>query len=319
MSGIMLLKRITQSKIYKQAASFLSDFGSKSIAANSASIAYYVFLSLIPLFILLCSQLPMTGIGKYELLTAVKQFLPETVADLVSSIISEAYRSRIGLFSFSMVVLLWSSSRGVVALVRSLDIVYDVQDSRSLIDLYMFSIFYTICLLLGISMLLFLYTKEITAEELIRSTMQSDKIYETVVPQLKKLYIIFGGIMLCMIIYKVAPAQKRGFFIQLPGAVFSSVAISLFSVFFAAYTGGSNIYNSFYGSLTTVSLFLLWMYSCINIFLIGGVINAHFDKEFTRFFIKIKGRIRRRHREKKAKKEKTSAGISCRTAEDEQC
>lgn len=303
MSGKTIFDRIRHSRIVRQTASFLKDFGNKSIAPNSASIAYYAFLSLIPMFILLCSQLPLTGMSKYELIAAIRQFLPDSISNLVSSIVSEAYRARIGLFSFSMVVLLWSSSRGVVALVRSLDIVYDVQDRRSMIDLYMFSIFYTICLLLGMSMLLFLYTKEITAEELIRSTMQSGKVYEKLVPQLKKIYILFGEIMLCMLIYKVAPAEKRGFFVQFPGALFSSAAISLFSVFFANYTQGSNIYKSFYGSLTTVSLFLMWLYSCINILLIGGLINSHFEKEFTRFHVFMKNKRHTKRSEKKAEKE----------------
>ncbi len=285
------------------------DFGRKSVAANSASIAYYVFISIIPMFILLCSQLPMTGISKGDLTAAVNQLVPQTVADLINSIISEAYNSRIGVFSFSIVILLWSSSRGVVALVRSLDIVYDERDNRNIIDLYMFSIFYTVCLLVGASLLLVLYTQELTAEELIKSAMQSDKVYEQVIPRIKKLYVISGATVLTAIIYKVAPAGKRSFLHQLPGALFASVSISLFSVYFAAYTSGSNIYNSFYGSLTTVSLFLIWLYSCVNLFLIGGVLNKYFKAHIARarnsirrkLIARRKARRDRRHERRIAK------------------
>ena len=304
-----LLRRFMETKFFKEVASFAKDFGSKSVAVNSASIAFFVFISFIPMFILLCSQLPMTGISKAEMIAAINQLVPESISDFIASIISEAYASRIGVFSFSIIILLWSSSRGVLALIRSLDNIYDVRDSRNIIDLYMFSIFYTICLLVGISVLLVLYTQELTAEELIKSAMQSDKIYEQVAPRIKKLYIILGATLLSAIIYKVAPAGKRSFLNQLPGAMFSAVAISLFSVYFAAYTSGSNIYKSFYGSLTTVSLVLIWLYSCINIFLLGGVINNHFKRKISHIRNSIRNKLdirrnkkRTLHRERKQAK-----------------
>ena len=310
MGGKKMIKKIKQRKFIQAAVSFGKDFGSKSVAANSASIAFYLFLSMIPMFILLCSQLPTTGISKMELITAVNRLVPETISDLLNSIISEAYRSRIGVFSFSILILLWSSSRGVLALIRSMDIVYDEKDSRNIVDLYMFSIFYTVCLLVGISLMLVLYTKELSAEEIIKTAMQGDKLYEKVAPRLQKFYIIAGGTLLLMIIYKVAPAGKRKFLCQLPGALFSSIAISLFSVYFAAYTSGSNIYKSFYGSLTTISLMLIWLYSCINILLIGGVINSHYKEKFAVFFDMLPDKLRKKKKKKKEHRQKKKQQIN---------
>ena len=45
------IKRITEKKAVRETASFAGAIGKKSIAANSASIAFYVFISMIPLFI----------------------------------------------------------------------------------------------------------------------------------------------------------------------------------------------------------------------------------------------------------------------------
>lgn len=289
------IKRITEKKAVRETASFAGAIGKKSIAANSASIAFYVFISMIPLFILLCSQLPMTGIGKAELTSALTDMMPATIRELVSSIISEAYNSRIGVFSFSIVMLLWSSSRGVLALIRSLDIVYDERDRRNIINMYMFSIFYTVCLVFAVTLMLVLYTKELSAEELIRSMMPSSKIYDSFAKYTKDFDVILIGTLICAFIYKIAPAGKRKFMHQMPGAVFSSLAITVFSIYFAAYTSGSNIYKSFYGSLTTICLFLIWMYSCINIFLIGGLINSHYRKKISRFYTAIDTRLKSRH------------------------
>ena len=280
---IRTIEKIKNNRFIKGVVSFGTTIGQRSIPANSASIAYYIFISMIPLFILLCSQLPLTGLSKSDMMSAVTDIIPESIKGLLTSIISEAYESRIGFFSISIVILLWSSSRGVLALIRALDIVYDEKDSRNIINMYVFSIFYTVCLLLLVSLLLVLYTHELTAEEILRSIMPSNKFSDLLAKNIKDFDVVFATTICFAAVYKIAPAGKRKFIHQLPGAVFSAVAISIFSAYFAIYTGGSNIYKSFYGSLTTVTILLIWVYSCINIFLIGGVINFHFQHKINTF------------------------------------
>lgn len=302
MYGKKTIKKITDNKIVKEIVGFGNAMGQRYTAPNAASIAFYLFISMIPLFILLCSQLPLTGISKGEMIDAVTTMIPETVKGLVSSIISEAYNSRIGVFSFSIIMLLWSSSRGVMALIRSLDIVYQEQDSRDTIDMYMFSMFCTVCLLLAVSLMLVIYTKELTAEELLRSAMPSNEFSDIIAKHIKDFDVIFASIMIFSYIYKAAPAGKRKFINQLPGGIFSAIGISLFSYFFAEYTGGSNIYKSFYGSLTTICIFLMWLYSCINIFLIGGVINSHFESRICAVSTAVISKFKRKRKIKKENK-----------------
>lgn len=281
------LKRLLRSRVFKEIGLFGKAMGKSLVAPNSASIAFYFFISMIPLFILLCSQLPLTGISKQEMTVAVTSVMPDTVRAFISSIISQAYESRTGVFSFSMVILLWSSSKGVLALIRSLDIVYDERDSRNIINMYVFSIFYTVCFLFAVSASLVLYTKELSAEDIILSTMPSEPIYGKVVGFIKDFDVVAAGTVIASLIYKVAPAGKRKLINQTPGALFASLAISAFTSYFASYSSGKNIYTSFYGSLTTVTMLLIWFYTCVNIFLIGGVINAHYHVQIDFMFSSI--------------------------------
>lgn len=304
-----IIQKIKRKRAFKEAVLFGKAIGKRSIAANSASIAFYVFISMIPLFILLCSQLPMTGISEAELTNAVTDMMPETIRGLVASTISEAYYSRIGVFSFSIIMLLWSSSKGVLALIRSLDIVYDVRDSRNIINMYVFSIFYTVCLLFMSVILVILYSKELSAEELLVSTMPTGMITDELAHHLKTMDVIFAATIIAALVYKIAPAGKRKFAHQLPGALFSAAAISIFSAYFAVYTSGSNIYKSFYGSLTTVCILLMWLYSCINIFLIGGVINYHFRAAISNTYDKITARLKIKERLMRLFHRKQRAGV----------
>ena len=220
MKKIKIIQKIKRKRAFREAVLFGKAIAKRSIAANSASIAFYVFISMIPLFILLCSQLPVTGISEAELSTAVTDMMPETIKGLVASTISEAYYSRIGVFSFSIVILLWSSSKGVLALIRSIDIVSDVKDSRSVINMYVFSIFYTVCLLFLAVLLVVLYSKELTAEELLRSTMPTGVISDELAHHLKNMDVIFAATIIAALVYKIAPAGKRKFAHQIPGAFF---------------------------------------------------------------------------------------------------
>lgn len=297
------VKKINKHKVLSEGKTFAQAMGKRNLATNASSIAFYLFISLIPMFVLLCSELPFTGISRSELTDAVTKITPEMVRGLLTSMIAQAYNSRVGVFSVSIVMLLWSSSKGMLALIRSLDTVYEVQDSRSFVGMVFFSIFGTMCLLLGISVLLVLYTKELSAEELLRASFHDESLFERFSRSNKDFAGLSFMTILFATIYKFAPAGKRKFVYQIPGAFFSAVAVMAFSVYFAAYSSGSNVYNSFYGSLTSVTIFLIWIYSCINIFLIGGVMNSHYQVKIESAVLAIK---QKRIDNKNKRKEKRS-------------
>lgn len=294
--------RTKRKKVFYEGKTFAQAMSKRNLATNASSIAFYLFISLIPMLVLLCSELPFTGISKRELTSAVNKITPEMVHGLISSMISQAYSSRIGVFSVSIILLIWSSSKGMLALIRSLDTVYEVQDSRNFISMVFFSIFCTMCLLLGVSILLVIYTKELSAEEILRASFRDKTLFERISQHDRELSNLSFLTILFAAIYKFAPAGKRKYVYQLPGAFFSSVAISVFSVYFAAYSSGSNLYNSFYGSLTSVTIFLMWIYSCINLFLVGGVMNSHYQVKIEAFVTSIKEKHSNRKKNKKQKK-----------------
>ena len=131
MKKTALLEKIRKNIVVTESITFASAMGEKNLSTNAASITFFFFISVIPIFILLCSMLPFTGISEAELTQAITEITPKAINDLVESLISEAYSAKMGIFSISVVFLLWSSSKGMLALVRSLDFIYDEDDNRS--------------------------------------------------------------------------------------------------------------------------------------------------------------------------------------------
>ena len=255
-------------------------YSRSKVSRNASSISFYVFISLIPLCILLCAQLPYTGISKEELQDIFIQLTPEAIHETVILIISEAYTSRKAIFSVSAVFLLWASSKSMLAIIQSLDMVYNVKEQRKYFKTVVFAIVYTILIVMIVGALLVVYAKSYGVQKIISKAFPSKSMFETWAKHNRKLSVLLIMTILFSLIYRFAPLGKRKWICQLPGAVFASVGISVFSVCFAVYNSRGNIYQSFYGRLAATAVFLIWVYFCVCIILIGGVINKHYESRF---------------------------------------
>ena len=130
------------------------DFGKhmsrKNISSFAASTAFFLFLSLIPALMLLCAIIPYTPLTEANLMSAAKQISPDAMNSLLVSIIRDVYDKSIGLVSASAIITLWSAGKGVLALMRGLNAVNNVEEDRSYIVLRMVACLYTVLLLIAV-------------------------------------------------------------------------------------------------------------------------------------------------------------------------
>ena len=61
---------------------------------------------------------------------------------------------------------------------------------------------------------------------------------------------------------------------QIPGAVFAAMGWVGFSALFSIYVDKYNNYVSFYGTMTTIALIMVWLYGCMYVLFLGGLINS---------------------------------------------
>ena len=101
----------------KKKIRLITGFGrhmSKSnVNAFASSSAYFMFLSIIPIIILLCSLLPLTTLQKSDLLKAVSEVMPSPIVPMMSSLIESLYNSTVGVTSVAAIVTVWSASKGM--------------------------------------------------------------------------------------------------------------------------------------------------------------------------------------------------------------
>ena len=93
-------------------------------------------------------------------------------------------------------------------------------------------------------------------------------------------------------LYRItAPANIRGTFFQ--GAVSAAILLVLVSVLFSWFISMSTRYPLIYGSLASIIIFMLWIYICGQILIMGNALNV----------------VLRRHKPKKPKKPRRKRGI----------
>ena len=92
-------------------------------------------------------------------------------------------------------------------------------------------------------------------------------------------------------LFAALPNRKLTFRSQLPGGVACALSWYVFSFFLSVYV---NHFQGFgmYGSMTTVTLLMLWLYVCMYIFLVCAEANLFFGELFDRL---LRGRRRRKN------------------------
>ena len=249
------------------------DWGGRDVSTYASSIAFYFFMSMIPLVIIVLQMISRMGLSQQQLLDFIGRLIPESAYEFSSRVVSEACRYSTGTLSVSALALLWAASKGTMALRCGLNKVYDEEERRPYPVLCLISIWYTIVMIVLFAAMLFLVFAGPVSRFLIEK--MPDIIDDSVTIELwqRSLVAVLMTVIIALI-YTVVPAGRRRFRRQLPGAVLVSPLWNIFSWAFSIYVSGYNTYTMFYGSLGTIAIFLFWLYCCFYIFLIGGYFNS---------------------------------------------
>lgn len=264
----------------RRLVALLNDFSGKmkkqDITTFAASTAFFFFLSIVPMLIVICTIIPYTPLTEEDLVEAVTDVTPDQVDALAENLISDIYEKSAGVLSVALIATIWSASKGVMALMRGLNAINGVEEKRNYFVVRAIASFYTLVMLVVVILSLFLM---VFGDQLVTLTLHR-------IPQLQKVvsfamnfrFLLVWAVLsvLFAAVYAYVPDKKLAFKEQIPGAVFSAVVWSVFSWAFSYYVTYGNNYG-IYGSLSIIIIVLLWMYFCMYIILIGAYLNRYFE------------------------------------------
>lgn len=246
------------------------------ISSYAASIAFFFFLSIVPMLIIICSILPLTPLTETDLVQAFTDVVPSMVSPLVKSLIADIYDKSAGVMSVAVIATLWSAAKGVWALMKGLNAVTGVQEQRNSIVLRFIAIVYTFVMLIAVILSLFL---NVFGTQLVNLILHRIPVLKDAVNFFMHFRFLLVWVILTMVfalIYAYMPNEKRNFKEQIPGAAFTAVVWSIFSWGFSVYVTYGNYYG-IYGSLAIITIVLVWLYFCMYIIMIGACLNDFFS------------------------------------------
>lgn len=243
------------------------------ISAYASSIAFFLFLSLIPLLFLICFMIPYTPFTQADLMIACMNLVPKQMNPWIIGLISQIYDRPRGVVPMTLLITIWSAGKGMLALMRALNRINDVLEERGYFRLRIISSFYTIVILLVlvVTFVLGVFGRNIL-NWLVDKTIGIMEIRSELISFVSFLVMIVISIISFSGIYTYIPNKKLAFIKQIPGAVFVAAAWSIFTFGFSLYIEYFSGFTA-YGTLGTIVLFLLWLYFCSYIMLMGAVIN----------------------------------------------
>ncbi|TCK92846.1 membrane protein [Natranaerovirga hydrolytica] len=246
-----------------------------NISALSAQLTYFLLLSFFPFVMFLLTLLSYTPITQKEVLAAIGEVFPLEIQGVMNALLREiANNQSNALLSITVVITIWSASKGVLAIVRGLNVAYDIAETRSFLFLRLTSFIYTIifALIIILTFILLIFGNSILT--LILNLFPYTLSFINVMQTVRYLVSILLLFVFFIIIYNAIPNRKISLSEVIPGALFASLGWIIVSISFSYYIDNFGNFSYMYGSLAGIIILLLWLYICSNIIMIGGEINA---------------------------------------------
>ena len=247
-------------------------FRKVDISSYASGTAFFCFLSLVPMLLMLCTIIPYTSLTRDHLIGAAQTLFPEGVSGILAELIQEIYEKSAGILSAAALTTLWSAGKGMQALTRGLNAVNRVEEERGFVLLRLVSSLYTFLLTVILLVSLFLI---VFGDRLMKVAFMAAPRLGTFLKYLYGLRFLAGWLILMLIfvlLYTFLPAKKQAFGKQFPGAAFAAVGWNLFSWCFSIYVSGKGSYGM-YGSLSLIVLLMIWLYVCMYLVILGAWLN----------------------------------------------
>lgn len=266
------------SEIYFIIKGFTNRLKDDHISAFSAQAAFFLIMSIVPFLSLLLTLIKYLPISQTMLLDTVINVTPVPFEPLVTTILEELFaKSNGAILSVSVLVAIWSAAKGVLAIVRGLQAVYHVNESRNYFVLRFISAIYTVIFVTAIILTLLLLVFSNQIYYALNSDFPTAADFISIFIKQKFLLALCLLTLFFLVVYKLVRRSNNSFISLIPGAVIAALSWIVFSYAFSVYIDKFSDFSYTYGSLTTIVLLMLWVYFCMYLLFIGAEINSYFE------------------------------------------
>lgn len=257
---------------------FLHFYKESDSELTSVAVAYYWLISIFPLIMIAVNILPYFQIPISNFLIALKEFLPDSMFEVIEKIVREVLtQPSTGLLSFSVLSALWTFSKSMDFLQKAFNKAYGVAKNRGLISHQLISLLVSFGLQVLFALALFLSMFGQMLLNFLKNYWQSDSILFDYLQDFTGpiIYILLFAILV-MLYYFLPNVKVTSIRYILPGSIFVLVTLMLFLNIFSTSinTYVNHLVDVRFFSSIIVVVIMFWFILIAKILILGAVINA---------------------------------------------
>jgi membrane protein len=256
-----------------------------NVGVLAGGVAFYGFLSIFPAIAgaLMVWGLFADGDTLVSQIQTLRAVAPQEIFDLISTqMIRISTQSpehlRIGAI-VTLLVALWSASRGAAALMGALNMAYHERETRGFLHVNLLALGFTLA---GVLFVL-LSLAVIAAVPPILESLFLGAFLDALIRMARWLILIGVFFAASAAVFRFAPSREHARWRWiLPGALAASLMWLAASVIFSSFLTNFNAYNATFGSLGAVAALLMWFWLSAYAICMGAELNAQLELFTTR-------------------------------------
>ena len=253
-----------------------------NVSIVAAGVAFYAVLALFPALAAIVSLYGLFTEASdiQQQITSLSSFLPLDTQTLIQEQLTTISTSGQSALSFGaiggLLFAIWSASKGMSAMITSLNIAYNEEEERSFIKVTALALGLTVGGLIFVILTLFLITLLPAVLEALGFGQKMQTILSLSRWPLLAM-IVMGGLA---ILYRYAPCRNypRWQWVSW-GAGIATLMWIVGSSAFAIYANDYSSYNQTYGSLGAAVILLMWFWLTAFIVMVGAEINSEMERQ----------------------------------------
>nr|MDP8994213.1 YihY/virulence factor BrkB family protein [Pseudomonadota bacterium] len=256
--------------------------GEDNLGLIAAGVAFYGFLAFVPLLsaVVLSYGLFAAPQQVAAHIAMLSDMMPAQAAEIIGSqlrnmVETSSATTGLGLL-LSVAIAIYGGMRGASAIITALNMVYDVEESRSFIWQTLVAVTITV----GLILLFILGSLAISVMSLLTALLPDlGGALHLLVQAAFWLAAAAAVSFVIAVVYRYAPNRPEAEWRWLtPGSMLATLVWIAATFGFAFYVRNFGSYNETYGSLGAVIVFLTWLYLSAYILLLGAELNQVLER-----------------------------------------
>lgn len=272
-------------KITKSLEIIIRRYNQANVSNNAIVLAYYALMSIAPIILIAGNLIARFDLKSGQILAYAQEVIPsnvyQTFKPILVSFLSSGSSSSL---SIGILVTIWSASKIIAAIRRSLNEAYGVDDAQGAILTRIIAFFLTLgLLLLIVGLAIFFTLSQVILDLVLSLTHLTRAIIPNWINQLlenKNLITFVGMFVVAMLLYYFVPnAQVKLRYIWI-GALVTTIGWIVISQGFRIYIELFAKRITSYQTIGSLIVLMFWLNFSGILLMFGGVVNASVQEWF---------------------------------------